>query len=107
MAVCSSPSSPPALHLARLPEGTLEGPLQWTAVTASDSIDFDPAVCAALADIQVDTLQVGSTLWSLSKLVEKFRTISELSKYEFTWMRAHAGKMNAASRSLVCDVNEM
>eukprot|EP00208_Stichococcus_sp_RCC1054_P004576 CAMPEP_0206148488 /NCGR_PEP_ID=MMETSP1473-20131121/36760_1 /ASSEMBLY_ACC=CAM_ASM_001109 /TAXON_ID=1461547 /ORGANISM="Stichococcus sp, Strain RCC1054" /LENGTH=792 /DNA_ID=CAMNT_0053545837 /DNA_START=314 /DNA_END=2692 /DNA_ORIENTATION=- len=58
VAVCSSPSSPPALHLARLPEGTLEGPLQWTAVTASDSIDFDPAVCAALADIQVDTLQL-------------------------------------------------
>ena len=60
VAARSHPGAPPAVHVARLLAGELEGPLQWTPVVAAGAVDYDAAVCAALDDIQVDTLQVGS-----------------------------------------------
>ena len=43
-----------------MPWGAPEEPLPWTAVTADDRVDFDSAVGTALADIQVDTIQVAA-----------------------------------------------
>lgn len=63
MALRSCPSSPPTLHIARLPEATSSGggqapQLQWHPIRAADSVAFDQRVEAALGDTAHEVLEV-------------------------------------------------